>query len=178
VSADTHSSTAVKSLPRTAKQMSGYYSVIVRLRVARLQCNHPQPHPPRSLTISRHAACRCLRMPPAPACHGFRTPASAPRPPVSCPPSPQALARHGEASPTQFAQPRAGPPADPGGQVTPSRGTAAMIVLRAACQAMRLAGGAPRPKAPSSLAAKRGSDDGGDPGNRDGCRKTFRVTGT
>jgi hypothetical protein len=35
------------------------------------------------------------------------------------------LARHGEASPLQLAQPRAGPPAaapvDPGGQVTPRR---------------------------------------------------------
>ena len=40
---------------------------------------------------------------------------------------------------------------------------------RAACQAIRLSGGLLRSKPPSSLAAKRGSDDGGGSANRGHC---------
>ena len=92
------------------------------------------------------------------------------------------LARHGEASPLKLAQPRAGPPAaapvDPGGQVTPCRRLAAVILPAVRVPGQGLAGGLPRSKPPSSLAAKRGSDDGGGPANRGGYGKTFRVTGT
>jgi hypothetical protein len=59
-------------------------------------------------------------------------------------------------------------PVDPGGQVTPRRRHETAIRFAVCVPGRGLAGGLLRSKPPSSLAAKRGSDDGSGPANRGG----------
>jgi hypothetical protein len=139
-----------------------------------LHCNHPQPRPPfarRHLSLQGAAGTGLLRL--AARASARDRPSAVHRVPRPCPP------RWSEPYPARAAKGGAASGGACGPRWAGDIGPKVRIGDQAAGRMPgdSLAGGAPRAKPPSSLAAKLGSDEGGGPGNGAGLRQNFRVTG-